>query len=166
MVRYFAGRETGVVYDREAGELLFESNPLKLGDLRVILGLFDGLEELVEGYKTKKFQINMLENEVIPLYSSLLKDLEEEKVTLELSWDGKYEGINLTELAGTLVAKVDKTTDEQEICRYVDVREQISKLKEELETAKALVIFCKEKFGEISVEIRFNLETRLGCCNE
>lgn len=162
MVRYFVGRETGVVYDREVGELLFESNPLKLGDLRVILGLFDGLEELVEDYKTKKFQINMLETEVIPLYSSLLKDLEEEKVTLELSWDGKYEGINLTELAGTLVAKVDKTTDEQEICRYVDVREQISKLKEELETAKALVIFCKEKFGEISVEVRFNLETRLG----
>lgn len=161
MVRYFVGRETGVVYDREVGELLFESNPLKLGDLRVILGLFDGLEELVEDYKTKKFQINMLETEVIPLYSSLLKDLEEEKVTLELSWDGKYEGINLTELAGTLAVKEDKTTDEQEICRYVDVREQISKLKEELETAKALVIFCKEKFGEISVEIRFNLETRL-----
>lgn len=162
MVRYFVGRETGVVYDREVGELLFESNPLKLGDLRVILGLFDGLEELVEDYKTKKFQINMLETEVIPFYSSLLKDLEEEKVTLELSWDGKYEGINLTELAGTLATKVDKTKDEQEICRYVDVREQISKLKEELETAKALVIFCKEKFREISVEVRFNLETKLG----
>lgn len=162
MVRYFVGRETGVVYDRVIGELLFESNPLKLGDLRVILGLFDGLEELVENYKTKKFQINMLETEVIPFYSSLLKDLEEEKVTLELSWDGKYEGINLTELAGTLATKVDKTKDEQEICRYVDVREQISKLKEELETAKALVIFCKEKFGEISVEVRFNLETKLG----
>lgn len=162
MVRYFVGRETGVVYDREVGELLFESNPLKLGDLRVILGLFDDLEELVENYKTKKFQINMLETEVIPFYSSLLKDLEEEKVTLELSWDGKYEGINLTELAGTLATKVDKTKDEQEICRYVDVREQISKLKEELETAKALVIFCKEKFGEISVEVRFNLETKLG----
>lgn len=162
MVRYFVGRETGVVYDRVVGELLFESNPLKLGDLRVILGLFDGLEELVENYKTKKFQINMLETEVIPFYSSLLKDLEEEKVTLELSWDGKYEGINLTELAGTLATKVDKTKDEQEICRYVDVREQISKLKEELETAKALAIFCKEKFGEISVEIRFKLETRLG----
>lgn len=28
MVRYFVGRETGVVYDREVGELLFESNPL------------------------------------------------------------------------------------------------------------------------------------------
>lgn len=162
MVRYFVGRETGVVYDREVGELLFESNPLKLGDLRVILGLFDGLEELVENYKTKKFQINMLETEVIPFYSSLLKDLEEEKVTLELSWDGKYEGINLTELAGTLAAKVDKTKDEQEICRYVDVRDQISKLKEEIETAKALAIFCKEKFGEISVEVRFNLEIRLG----
>lgn len=162
MVRYFVGRETGVVYDREVGELLFESNPLKLGDLRVILGLFDDLEELIEEYRTKKFQINMLETEVIPFYSSLLKDLEEEKVTLELSWDGKYEGINLTELAGTLATKVDKTKDEQEICRYVDVREQISKLKEELETAKALAIFCKEKFGEISVEIRFNLETRLG----
>lgn len=161
MVRYFVGRETGVVYDREVGELLFESNPLKLGDLRVILGLFDGLEELIEGYKTKKFQINMLETEVIPFYSSLLKDLEEEKITLELSWDGKYEGVNLTELAGTLAAKTDKTTDEQEICRYVDVREQISKLKEELETAKVLVIFCKEKFGEISVEVRINLETRL-----
>lgn len=161
MVRYFVGRETGVVYDREVGELLFESNPLKLGDLRVILGLFDGLEELVEDYKTKKFQINMLETEVIPFYSSLLKDLEEEKVTLELSWDGKYEGINLTELAGTLAAKVDKTTDEQEICRYVDVRDQISKLREEIETAKALLIFCKEKFGEISVEVRFNLEARL-----
>lgn len=50
----------------------------------------------------------------------------------------------------------------KEICRYVDVRDQISKLKEEIETAKALAIFCKEKFGEISVEIRFNLETRLG----
>lgn len=162
MVRYFVGRETGVVYDREVGELLFESNPLKLGDLRVILGLFDGLEELVENYKTKKFQINMLETEVIPLYSSLLKDLEEEKVTLELSWEDKHEGINLTELAGTLAAKVDKTKDEQEICRYVDVRDQISKLKEEIETAKALAIFCKEKFGEISVEIRFNLETKLG----
>ena len=161
MVRYFVGRETGVVYDREVGELLFESNPLKLGDLRVILGLFDGLEELVENYKTKKFQINMLETEVIPFYSSLLKDLEEEKVTLELSWDGKYEGINLTELAGTLATKVDKTKDEQEICRYVDVRDQISKLKGEIETAKALLIFCKEKFGEISVEVRFNLETRL-----
>lgn len=161
MVRYFVGRETGVVYDREVGELLFESNPLKLGDLRVILGLFDGLDELVEDYKTKKFQINMLETEVIPFYSSLLKDLEEEKVTLELSWDGKYEGINLTELAGTLAAKVDKTTDEQEICRYVDVRDQISKLREEIGTAKALLIFCKEKFGEISVEVRFNLETRL-----
>ena len=162
MVRYFVGSETGVVYDREVGELLFESNPLKLGDLRVILGLFDGLEELIEDYKTKKFQINMLETEVIPFYSSLLKDLEEEKVTLELSWDGKYEGINLTELAGTLATKVDKTKDEQEICRYVDVRDQISKLKEEIETAKALAIFCKEKFGEISVEVRFNLETRLG----
>ena len=162
MVRYFVGRETGVVYDREVGELLFESNPLKLGDLRVILGLFDGLEELIEDYKTKKFQINMLETEVIPFYSSLLKDLEEEKITLELSWEDKQEGINLTELAGTLAAKVDKTKDEQEICRYVDVREQISKLKEELETAKALVIFCKEKFGEISVEVRSNLETKLG----
>lgn len=162
MVRYFVGRETGVVYDREVGELLFESNPLKLGDLRVILGLFDGLEGLVENYKTKKFQINMLETEVIPFYSSLLKDLEEEKVTLEVSWDGKYEDVNLTELAGTLVAKTDKTKDEQEICRYVDVRDQISKLKEEIETAKALAIFCKEKFGEISVEVRFNLETRLG----
>jgi hypothetical protein len=162
MVRYFVGRETGVVYDREVGELLFENNPLKLGDLRVILGLFDGLEELIEDYKTKKFQINMLETEVIPFYSSLLKDLEEEKVTLELSWEDKHEGINLTELAGTLATKVDKTKDEQEICRYVDVREQISKLKEELETAKALVIFCKEKFGEISVEVGFNLETKLG----
>lgn len=161
MVRYFVGRETGVVYDREVGELLFESNPLKLGDLRVILGLFDGLEGLVEEYKTKKFQINMLETEVIPFYSSLLKDLEEEKVTLELSWEDKHEGINLTELAGTLAAKVDKTKDEQEICRYVDVRDQISKLKEEIKTAKALAIFCKEKFGVISVEIRFNLETRL-----
>lgn len=162
MVRYFVGRETGVVYDRVVGELLFESNPLKLGDLRVILGLFDGLEELVENYKTKKFQIDMLETEVIPLYSSLLKDLEEEKVTLELSWEDKHEDINLTELAGTLAAKVDKTKDEQEICRYVDVRDQISKLKEEIETAEALVIFCKEKFGAISVEVRFNLETRLG----
>ena len=161
MVRYFVGRETGVVYDREVGELLFESNPLKLGDLRVILGLFDELEELVENYKTKKFQINMLETEVIPFYSSLLKDLEEEKITLELSWDGKYEGINLTELACTLAAKVDKTKDEQEVCRYIDVRDQISKLKEEIKTAKALAIFCKEKFGEISVEVRFNLETRL-----
>lgn len=161
MVRYFVGRETGVVYDREVGELLFESNPLKLGDLRVILGLFDGLEELVENYKTKKFQINMLETEVIPFYSSLLKDLEEEKITLELSWDGKYEGVNLTEVSSVLVNKVDKTKDEQEVCRYVDVRDQISKLKEEIKTAKALAIFCKEKFGEISVEVRFNLETRL-----
>jgi hypothetical protein len=132
-----------------------------LGDLRVILGLFDGLEELVENYKTKKFQINMLETEVIPFYSSLLKDLEEKKVTLELSWDGKYEGVNLTEVSSVLVNKVDKTKDEQEVCRYVDVRDQISKLKEEIKTAKALAIFCKEKFGEISVEVRFNLETRL-----
>ena len=79
-----------------------------------------------------------------------------------MSWDGKYEGINLTEMSSVLVNKVDKTKDEQEICRYIDVRDQISKLREEIETAKALLIFCKEKFGEVSVEIRFNLETRLG----